>query len=153
MMDEGFKASELFGYAETSVEGSEVSFETAAFSCQMVGKNPIATYTYSEKPISTIVLSYATSSVIFSVGRNEIVIVAMLVAVVAVIVTLLRKVTFTRTKGKPSTPLKPITIARPGKPAPVLSTAKIKHCPDCGLVIPLEAKYCPRCGTEQYYFG
>mgnify|MGYP001132241635 CR=1 FL=1 len=32
-------------------------------------------------------------------------------------------------------------------------TEKTKHCPECGLSLPLEAKHCPKCGTKQYYFG
>ncbi len=49
------------------------------------------------------------------------------------------------------------------KPAPAISPlpaatltqplTATKHCPECGLSLPLEVKHCPRCGTEQTYFG
>ena len=38
----------------------------------------------------------------------------------------------------------------PTEPEPATKT---KHCPECGLIVPLDTKICPKCGKEQYYFG
>jgi len=38
-------------------------------------------------------------------------------------------------------------------PRPVEVVARTKYCPDCKLILPLDAKHCPRCGKDQYYFG
>jgi len=38
-------------------------------------------------------------------------------------------------------------------PPPPEPEPKTKHCPQCGLVVPLDTKICPKCGKEQYYFG
>jgi len=155
MMDKGFKADDLFGPAATQVTGSEVSLEAATFSRQMVVREPVATYTYSEERISTIVQGYTTSSVIFSIGPAEMALVAIAITTVVAAfaaVALLKKVTSARTRRRPSGPPKPIALVEPSKPVPT-PASNTKHCPECGLLMPLEAKHCPKCGIKQYYYG
>jgi len=39
------------------------------------------------------------------------------------------------------------------KPPTTLGLEPTKHCLECGLILPMSAKICPKCGTRQSYFG
>jgi ribosomal protein L40E len=48
-----------------------------------------------------------------------------------------------------------VIYLRRGKKASISNAraATTKHCPECGLILPVKVKHCPKCGTKQYYFG
>ena len=56
-----------------------------------------------------------------------------------------------RKKQRASLAARVSPIPSPVTVAPVTSLRK--YCPECGFDLPLQAKQCSRCRTEQYYFG
>jgi hypothetical protein len=47
----------------------------------------------------------------------------------------------------------PPVAPSPISPPPETPSVRTKHCPECGLAMPLDAKHCPKCGAKQDYFG
>jgi len=63
-----------------------VFFKSVEVTCGIVDKNPIATRTYSEDYTSTIVRSYVTSTIMFTIGATETVLILLMLGGIAVVI-------------------------------------------------------------------
>ena len=140
-----------YQYGKTIIKGY---FEGIMIYCgkqTMTTYIPIVTYTFRGTKTETYLGTYTTAYTTMTETESYIGPALLFFVLIAggIVLAFVAFLTQRRKVSPPSNRVHP--IASPAiRPA---ATAKMKHCPECGLPLPLVAKHCPKCGTQQYYYG
>jgi hypothetical protein len=114
---------------------------------EVISTVPIATTEYLETRTMTILSTYVTTFTsepqVTSRPQSSLVYYSFVFPVIGGVVVLFILLFLKRKRGKDQV-MKVVTEQRP---------VGTKYCSECGFVMLLEAKHCPKCGTEQHYFG
>jgi hypothetical protein len=114
---------------------------------EIISTVPIATSEYSEARTITILSTYVTTLTeepqVTGRPQSSFDYYNLLFPVMGAVVILFVLLLLKRKRGKDQV-MKVVTEQRP---------VRTKYCSECGFVMLLEAKHCPKCGTEQHYFG